>query len=161
MNRNTKQSVTETPMQRWYRLNGRIYYRRNRESITAYRRKRGEYNRSSAKKYKSDPVVRARINEKERIRRQQPHVKQKMLNDALLRRYGITIEERDAMITERMSKCDICHRDISKRPNIDHDPATMRIRGILCNPCNQAIGLMRHNPEILRSAISYLEAVSN
>ncbi len=49
---------------------------------------------------------------------------------------------------------------------VDHDHARCPgkqscgecVRGILCNPCNQAIGLMSDNPATLRLAAEYLES---
>lgn len=38
----------------------------------------------------------------------------------------------------------------------DHDHATNTPRGVLCHRCNIALGHFRDNPEILQSAIEYL-----
>ena len=38
----------------------------------------------------------------------------------------------------------------------DHDHATETPRGVLCHRCNIALGHFRDNPEILQSAIEYL-----
>jgi len=38
----------------------------------------------------------------------------------------------------------------------DHDHATATPRGVLCHRCNIALGHFRDNPEILQSAIEYL-----
>jgi len=40
---------------------------------------------------------------------------------------------------------------------IDHDHATGQIRGLLCNNCNRAIGLLKDNPQTLRQAAAYLD----
>lgn len=39
---------------------------------------------------------------------------------------------------------------------IDHDHATGRIRGLLCNKCNRAMGLMKDDPAVIQSAVDYL-----
>lgn len=39
---------------------------------------------------------------------------------------------------------------------VDHCHETGKIRGLLCKGCNQAIGLMKEDPEVLRRAIAYL-----
>ena len=47
------------------------------------------------------------------------------------------------------TKTDIAH--------LDHDHSTGKVRGILCQNCNVAIGLLRDNPDLLRAAAEYLE----
>jgi hypothetical protein len=42
---------------------------------------------------------------------------------------------------------------------LDHDHATGKFRGWLCNYCNRALGMFRDNVSFMRKAISYLEAV--
>lgn len=39
---------------------------------------------------------------------------------------------------------------------IDHDHRTGVFRGILCRPCNRALGLLKDSPEILERALPYL-----
>ncbi|SRR6266568_3130857 len=70
----------------------------------------------------------------------------------------LTYEE---MLTLQGGGCAICgsavnmaNRDLA----IDHDHATGQIRGLLCTYCNTGLGMFRDNPELLREAISYLEA---
>jgi hypothetical protein len=39
----------------------------------------------------------------------------------------------------------------------DHNHRTIQPRGLLCHGCNKGIGLLKDNPNVLRSAITYLE----
>lgn len=55
--------------------------------------------------------------------------------------------------------CKIREADAPKgRLHLDHDVATQAIRGLLCSPCNNGIGLFKHDPTLLAAAIRYLEA---
>jgi hypothetical protein len=39
---------------------------------------------------------------------------------------------------------------------VDHDHKTGRFRGILCNRCNVALGMVRDNPTVLLALVQYL-----
>lgn len=55
--------------------------------------------------------------------------------------------------------CKLCGQ-ISSNLNIDHDHKTGAIRGLLCNPCNRAIGLFNDDILLLKKAINYLETAN-
>jgi hypothetical protein len=42
--------------------------------------------------------------------------------------------------------------------HIDHDHETGRVRGLLCAPCNVALGMMENDPARLRAAADYIES---
>lgn len=63
-----------------------------------------------------------------------------------MKRYGVTLERYDEMLTEQSGVCAICHqpptRDVSpmgdKRAKlvVDHNHETGKVRGLLCFDCN-------------------------
>ena len=71
--------------------------------------------------------------------------------------YGITIEQKEAMLKAQINRCAICTKELNfKTANVDHDHISKRIRGILCNSCNQGLGLFKDDPTFLENAINYL-----
>jgi formate dehydrogenase maturation protein FdhE len=74
----------------------------------------------------------------------------------LMSKYGIGRADVDAMIEVQGGMCPICER----RPavHVDHDHRTGRVREILCELCNGALGAFRDDPSIIARAIAYLEA---
>lgn len=73
----------------------------------------------------------------------------------LLKKYGLTQKEVDAMKEEQQHRCRVCGE---KAPLvIDHDHNTGKIRGMLCTPCNQGLGFLQDNVNTLKAAIFYLE----
>lgn len=61
-------------------------------------------------------------------------------------------------------KCEICGRTETvtrggkvRRPTLDHCHETGRRRGVLCSRCNTAIGMFLDDPDLMRSAASYIE----
>lgn len=81
--------------------------------------------------------------------------------------YGITGEEYFNLIKKCKDKCEICKKDnkngfgTQNRLNVDHDHKTGKVRGMLCNRCNTALGLLYDNIEILKAAIKYLKKFNN
>ena len=77
--------------------------------------------------------------------------------------YNLTPEQYADMLTKQNNRCAICGEPLDlqnpHRVHIDHDHNTGKVRGILCNKCNMAIGLFRHNPEYTNNATKYLEVV--
>jgi hypothetical protein len=76
-------------------------------------------------------------------------------------RYGITLEEWEKMYDEQLGRCAICLIPLAECKIIatDHDHATGVVRGLLCNPCNLALGSLKDDPEIIRRMLHYVEQV--
>lgn len=104
--------------------------------------------------YANDPGYRAKV--KERSRKDAPAKR-----DAKLKRvYGLTSVQWDAILLSQGGVCAICQGAQSKGRKsfcTDHDHATGEIRGILCHPCNVAIGLLRDSVDLVFAAGRYLE----
>jgi hypothetical protein len=80
---------------------------------------------------------------------------------ALMRRYGITLAQYDAMLAAQGGHCAICPATApggrGEAFHVDHDHATGVVRGLLCHYCNTAIGSMNDDPARLQAAANYLE----
>ncbi len=72
------------------------------------------------------------------------------------RTYGLTAEDLERMLIEQGGLCAICERSPARRLCIDHCHATQKVRGLLCDNCNIALGLLDDDPERLRAAIAYV-----
>jgi hypothetical protein len=74
----------------------------------------------------------------------------------LRKRYGIDLETYEQLETEQGGKCLICDRE-PKRLCVDHCHETGAVRGLLCQPCNKALGYAKDNSATLLSlANTYL-----
>jgi len=72
-------------------------------------------------------------------------------------RYGITLAEFETMNEAQNGLCAIC----DKQPNrefldVDHCHETGKVRGLLCNKCNQALGLLGDDLSIVMRVYTYL-----
>jgi hypothetical protein len=75
------------------------------------------------------------------------------------------VAEYNALLREQGGVCAVCGKD---EPNahgrtgkqfrlaVDHCHQTGAVRGLLCQKCNRAIGLLGDDPALMRKAISYL-----
>ena len=63
--------------------------------------------------------------------------------------------ELDAIYSSHNGACDICGSRPGKL-HLDHCHTTGKYRGLLCKPCNLALGHFRDNVDALRRAIDYL-----
>lgn len=81
-------------------------------------------------------------------------------NIDLKRKFGISLEEYEALANAQDFKCAICQKDQSEfkiKLAVDHNHETKAVRGLLCKDCNTGIGLFKDNPSLLLSAINYLK----
>ena len=87
----------------------------------------------------------------------------KKINSTLIRKYGITLDQRNQMIDNQNGKCAICGNVLVDGfgTAVDHDHKTGKIRGILCGSCNGGLGLFKDNISSLLSAIKYLQVDAN
>jgi hypothetical protein len=76
--------------------------------------------------------------------------------------YGITLADYDALMRKQAGVCAVCRKAPAGRHSrdvrlvVDHCHKTGVTRGLLCNNCNRAIGLLGDDPILLRRAIAYL-----
>jgi|TARA_R100001530_G_C4318011_1_gene154898 hypothetical protein len=80
--------------------------------------------------------------------------------------YGITLDGYNRMLKLQNNRCAICNGTATgnrrqKYLSVDHCHTTGKIRGLLCNGCNTAIGSMKDDIELLEKAIDYLRNFIN
>jgi hypothetical protein len=82
----------------------------------------------------------------------------------LMKSYGITVDEYNKLLESQSGVCSICKTtkpssDASRKKffSVDHCHHTGKIRGLLCDCCNRALGLFKDNAEVMKEAIKYLE----
>jgi hypothetical protein len=85
-------------------------------------------------------------------RKNAPTVSQKLI----LKKYGLTAEKFREMWESQKGLCAICDDLLSPHFATDHDHVTGVVRGILCRPCNLALGLFKDDPSVLQRAGEYL-----
>ena len=79
-------------------------------------------------------------------------------------KYNFSTAEYEDMYSKQGGVCAICQAPQSnkrfKHLCVDHDHGTGVVRGLLCDPCNRAIGLMKDDIKLLSNAIEYLNGTT-
>jgi hypothetical protein len=72
-----------------------------------------------------------------------------------LREYGLSPEALQDLVQLQGGLCALCR----ERPaeHVDHDHVVGTVRGVLCFPCNAALGQLKDRVDLLHRAIDYLE----
>lgn len=68
--------------------------------------------------------------------------------------------EYNKLLEAQDSKCAICQtsaKDLKFGLCVDHNHVSGQVRGLLCDNCNQALGLLKDNISSLERAIKYLK----
>lgn len=83
----------------------------------------------------------------------------------LSRIYGLTKEEYESLREKQNFRCAICNtheKEVTRSVlYVDHCHITNKVRGLLCQKCNQGIGLLKDSIENLNNAINYLKGNTN
>lgn len=83
---------------------------------------------------------------------------------AIKSKFSLTQEQWFQLLSSQGGKCAICDIDliimVHRRKNsacTDHDHETGAVRGILCTRCNQGIGLLQDQYDVVQRAADYLK----
>lgn len=95
---------------------------------------------------------------KERARYQRDKAKVSVRTRAwkLKRDFGLTVEQYDEMFAQQRGVCAVCKKTQKKRLSVDHCHNSKKVRGLLCQPCNMAIGLLKDDWTVAHSLYEYL-----
>lgn len=118
--------------------------------------------RPCRKKYRRRKEVKARTSlYNKKYAEKNPDLMKRKDRKSMLRRFwNMSQEEYDLLLAKQNGTCAICPKTESN-PNkslcIDHCHTTGRIRGLLCDNHNRAMGLFKDSIEDMEKAIEYLK----
>jgi len=128
-----------------------------------------------ASRYREEPAIRARDLERvqrwrgenpekyaelQRRTRARPSYRLGLRRSHLMRKYGITLEQYDAMLLAQGGGCAICGTPEPEGTSlhVDHHHDSGEVRGLLCFGCNAGIGQFREDRDLLLAAAEYLRS---
>lgn len=120
-------------------------------------------NKETLKKYRTDWYFNNRELGIERAKKWAENNKDARKNNYLKSAHNITLDDYNKMFQEQEGRCKCCYKhqsELSKPLFVDHCHTTGKIRGLLCNKCNLALGYVNDNITVLKNLIKYLEDAS-
>lgn len=99
-----------------------------------------------------------KLSAKRRYLRHKEKIDRANANYRLVKNYGITLDQRTAMLAGQNGMCALCGEVLGEKKHtaIDHCHKTGKVRGILHRMCNVLIGTAHEREELLQKAIDYL-----
>ena len=82
----------------------------------------------------------------------------------MLKKYGVTIELYNQMLSQQNNSCKICLRHESNFKNnlsVDHCHSTGKVRGLLCPYCNGMLARWQDDKDKFERAAAYLAAAQS
>lgn len=87
----------------------------------------------------------------------------KIKHTKLKQAYGISFEEYQTMVQKQNGVCVVCERPEKVRWKgrltklaVDHDHKTGKVRGLLCQRCNRALGLLDEDRHSVKRLFAYI-----
>lgn len=126
------------------------------KAIRYFQKKKGdpEFKKKHAARYKAWVAENPEGN-RERNRKYRKAKPDRFAIYEIRKRYKVSLEEAAVLFERRKIGCEVCNSQT--KAHVDHDHATGKIRGILCNGCNLVIGHAFDSPITLRALANYLE----
>jgi len=85
--------------------------------------------------------------------------KDKYRDRTMFRKYGITLEQFDALREKQNYCCALCNARESENKQglvVDHCHTSGDVRELLCTTCNVGLGMFKDNPKLLLKAVDYI-----
>lgn len=117
------------------------------------------YNKKYYQKYREESLLYQRQYRLDNLEKVKETDKNYRLKHRIMRDYGISNQDYLNMLNNQNYKCAICNVDqssLSRKLNIDHCHKTGKVRGLLCNTCNRALGYFHDSIYNLKKAMEYL-----
>lgn len=89
--------------------------------------------------------------------RNSPKGRRSKRNCAYKTLYGITLDQYEILFKKQRGRCALCKKDRSL--HVDHNHVTNNVRGLLCRPCNVALGTLGDDEAGILKALAYVRGL--
>lgn len=144
------------------------YNELHREELKEYSKKYRESHKDESSIYQKEYRLKnlTKITEQKKLyySNNRDRLKLVLKNNHLKRSYGITLTDKLFMLERQNSRCLICLIFMEFKDScVDHNHVTGKVRGLLCNSCNQGIGFLKadNGSKLFLKTIDYLKIYDN
>ena len=138
---------------KYYKEYGPKYRQKNKGREKERLKKYREENKEQIKEYQEKYDWENKERKKEYFQKRKEHFREYNFK----RKYNLTLEQIDEILTSQDHKCLICGKSlIENKRCIDHNHETGEVRGILCIRCNTGLSYIE-NAKFLEASITYLK----
>jgi hypothetical protein len=137
-------------------LNNKEYQKKYRKDNKEDIKRKYQDNKEYHKQYRLDHKDKS----KEYYKTNKERLRLKSRAGILRRNYNITIDQYNQMLKDQNECCAICHKHKSlfkKNLAVDHCHKTSKVRGLLCTLCNQSLGSLNEDVNVINNMIKYIE----
>ncbi len=136
-------------------------YKRNKDKIDAKNKEYYDAHKDEIIEYKNNWYLEKKEKISTRNKRKWAKLTKEQRRELKLKEaYGLSLEEYNNILSSQNEMCAICGKKQGEERfplHVDHDHQTGKIRGLLCQTCNQGLGLFKDNQELLIKAANYLD----
>ena len=122
----------------------------------AWNKKHSKKHARHERKYRSENLIKMKINKKKYVTSNARSVK----NSALKHHYGIDIDQFELMKVQQNNSCAVCSKhetNLTRSLCVDHSHSSGKVRSLLCASCNSVLGLIEENINTAKKIVKYLE----
>lgn len=142
------------------------YYQKHKETAKIRNRKNYLANKARIIKQtstymKSRPELKSKINKKYN---DSEKGQQARLDNRFRNVFGLSLNDYQNMLIAQNNVCAICHQAETRtikgklsRLSVDHDHISGKIRSLLCNACNTALGFLEEDPVRIARMLEYIK----
>lgn len=127
----------------------RKWQKNNRDKVNFTKQKWRALNKNHCKIYR-----------KEYHEKNKTHILKQRRERHYVRKYGISIQDYDALVKAQNGLCAICNLPGNgkyQKLHVDHCHKTGKFRALLCVNCNRGLGYFQDNSECLKKAANYID----
>lgn len=120
------------------------------------------------KKHRSESYKVNRETVLKRVAKYRKENPDKIKHTKLQQTYGISLKMYEALLKDQNGVCAVCERPekaiwrgLATKLAVDHDHATGKVRGLLCQKCNRAFGLLEESRHSVERLMAYIVKYKN